>query len=153
MVYIWQNGKRMKCVLKHNAGLSLLELTFASGILAMALSLLFGSLISITLVARLNEDKSVAGTILSSVLEDVSGKSWKELQAWEAPMLTQPGTKRAVTLACFDAEGNAIPLPMAEEGDGEMPPLPNPLEIQATLLWSDSRGHVYQSEATMLMAR
>lgn len=151
----------MKCVyriisvkLRLNDGMTLLEVTFAAGILAMALSLLFGSLISLTLVARLNEDQTIANTELTSVLEKVAQMSLEELLQYEPPTLTRPGVKRAVTLVCFDKEGTPVNLPLPSE-DGEpteIPELPNPLEVQAVLLWSAPSGHVFQSTATTLLA-
>lgn len=135
-------------------GMTLLEVTFAAGILAMTLSLLFGSLISISLVARLNEDKTIANTELVSVLEKVSQMPLEELVKYEPPTLDRPGVKRAVSLVCFDREGAPVNLPLPRE-DGkpaETPDLPNPLEVQAVLLRSSPSGHVFQSTATTLLA-
>jgi len=144
----------MKCVWRQlrakRAGFSLLELTFASGILAMTLSLLFGSLLTITMVARLSEDQAVANTHLASALERVRGMSLDELMAYEAPELKRPGVRRAISLVCFDVEGKMVELPLT--GDEEMPELPNPLEVKATLLWSNDRGHVFESSATVSVA-
>lgn len=144
----------MKCVYTkwagRNEGFSLLELTFASGILAMALSLLFGSLITIMVVARLNEERAIANTHLSSVLEQVRGMSVDELMEIEPPAFDQPGVRRAVSLVCFDVEGNMVELPLI--GDAEPPDLPNPLEVKATLLWSNDKGHVFESDATISVA-
>ena len=144
----------MTCVRKSNAGMSLLELTFAAGVLAMALSLLFGSLMSIALVARINSDKAMANTILSGVLDDVRGMSLDDLKSYEAPTLEQLGVNRVVSLAFFDAKGAEIPLPLKEEDESlEDEDLPNPLEVVAMLLWTDEKGHVFHTRAAMLVAR
>lgn len=142
----------MNHVLTKNDGMSLIELTFASGVLAMALSMLFGSLLTITLVARLNEDRAVANVTLANVLDEVRGMTLEELLEYEAPLLSQPGTKAAVALVCFDNEGKTVPLPLVQQGN-EQPDLPNPLEVKATLMWSNQKGHVFQSHATVLVAR
>lgn len=143
----------MKCVVKSNSGMSLLELTFASGILAMALSLLFGSLISITLVARINEDMAVANIELSNVLETVRTMSLDELKDFEAAPLDEPGVKQAVSLVFYDEFGEQVPLPLSDDDADkfESPELPNPLELEATLLWSNAKGHMFRSSATTLV--
>lgn len=140
--------------LKPNDGMTLLEVTFATGILAMSLSLLFGSLISLTLVARLNEDQTIANTELTSVLDKVAQLPLEKLVVYQPPTPNRPGVKRAVSLVCFDREGAPVNLPLPSE-DGEpveMPDLPNPLEVQAVMLWSAPSGHVFQSTATTMMA-
>lgn len=144
----------MKCVrpnwIAQNEGFTLLEITFAAGILAMALSLLFGSLITILVVAQLNEDKALAKTHLASVLEQVRGLTVEELMEYEPPQLDRPGVRRAISLVCFDTEGQTIELPLV--GDAEQPELPNPLEIMATLLWRNEKGHVFEASSTISVA-
>lgn len=150
----------MKCVFarliargRNRDGMTLLEVMFAAGILALALSLLFGSLISITLVAQLNEDQSIAKTELASVMDKIKGMPIEKLLIYDPPTPSHPGVKRAVSLVCFDREGAPVNLPLASE-DGkvvEMPDLPNPLEVQAVLLWNTPSGHVFQSTATTLV--
>lgn len=151
----------MKCVFQHyrallrpDDGMTLLEVAFAAGILAMALSLLFGALISITLVARLNEDQTVANTELASVLEKVGQMPLDKLVVYAPPALTRPGVKRAVTLVCFDRKGAPVnlPLPRVKGQAPVIPDLPNPLEVQAIMLWSAPNGHVFQSVASTLVA-
>lgn len=142
----------MNHVLKNNDGMSLIELTFASGVLAMALSMLFGSLMTITMIARLNEDRAVANVELANVLDGVRGMTMEELMDYQAPLLSQPGTKTAVALVCYDTEGKTVPLPLVQQGN-EKPDLPNPLEVKATLMWSNKKGHVFESYATILVAR
>lgn len=143
----------MKCVVKSNSGMSLLELTFASGILAMALSLLFGSLISITLVARINEDMAIANIELANVLEEIRTMTLEELKDYEPPALEKPGTKQAVSLVFYDEFNEQIPLPLSEDDGDKLdsPELPNPLELEATLLWSNEKGHMFRSSATTLV--
>lgn len=151
----------MKCIfrkiwakVRQDDGMTLLEVTFATGILAMALSLLFGSLISLTLVARLNEDQTIANTELTSVLDKAAQLPLEELVVYQPSAPDRPGVKRAVSLVCFDREGAPVNLPLSRE-DGEpveIPDLPNPLEVQAVMLWSAPSGHVFQYTATTLIA-
>lgn len=146
--------KKVSAKLRPNDGMTLIEVTFAAGILAMALSLLFGSLISLTLVARLNEDQTIANTELTSVLDKVAQLPLEELVTYQAPTPDRPGVTRAVSLVCFDREGAPVNLPLpSEDGEpAEIPDLPNPLEVQAVMLWSAPNGRVFQSTATTMMA-
>lgn len=142
-----------KAQIPKNAGFSLIELTFASGILALGLSMLFGSLLSLALVARLNEERAVANAHLASVLDQVRTKSVDDLMEYKPPVLDAPGVQRAVTVVCFDAEGKSIPLPLESDGASPLqrPALPDPFEVRATLLWSNARGQVFESSATTLV--
>lgn len=136
-----------------NAGFSLVELTFAAGVLALGLSMLFGSLLSLALVARLNEERAVANAHLASVLDQVRTKSVDDLMEYQPPALDTPGVQRAVTLVCFDANGESIPLPLESPAGSVLirPALPDPFEVRATLLWSNARGQVFESSATTLV--
>lgn len=133
------------------AGMSLLEVTFAAGIMATALSLLFGSLISISLVGKINEDKTVANTEISSVLESLRGMDYNDLLTFTPETPSSPGIARTVTLECFNADGTALALPLA--ADAELPDLPNPLEVQVTLLWTNDKGHIFQAHTTTSIGR
>lgn len=143
-----------------NAGMTLVEVMFAMAILATTLSLLFGSLISISVVGQLNEEKAVANTALNSTLEELRGKPLKDLLLYVPETPEKPGTERTVQLECYDGDGVAIPLPMdlaVDPNSGALldalPDLPNPLEVKATLLWTNEKGHVFKAYATTSVGR
>lgn len=144
----------------NNAGMSLVEVMFAMGILATTLSLLFGSLISISIVGQLNEEKAVANTALNSTLEELRGKSLKDLLLYVPESPEKPGVERTVLLECYDGDGVAVELPMDLAVDAStgallepLPDLPNPLEVKATLLWTTAKGHVFKAYATTSVGR
>lgn len=143
-----------------NAGMTLVEIMFAMGILATTLSLLFGSLISISLIGRLNEEKAVASTALNSTLEELRGKPLKDLLLYAPETPDKPGVERTVLLECYDDDGVAMEIPMDLEVDPDsgalleaLPDLPNPLEVKATILWTNEKGHVFQAHATTSVGR
>lgn len=143
-----------------NEGMTLIEIMFAMGILATTLSLLFGSLISISLVGRINEEKAVADTALSSTLEQLRGKPLKDLLLFTPEIPDKPGVERTVLLECYDGDGEAVSLPMdlAVNPDSgalidPLPAMPNPLEVKATLLWTNEKGHVFKTSATTAVGR
>lgn len=149
----------MRKITANNAGMSLVEIMFAMGILAMTLSLLFGSLISISVVGKVNEEKAVANTAISSTLEALRGMPLKDLLLYTPDLPEKPGVERTVSLECYDDDGVAIPMPMdlAVDENGvlqeALPDLPNPLEVKVTMLWTNEKGHVFKSYATTSVGR
>ena len=149
----------MKRFISENGGMSLIEITFAMGILATALSLLFGALINITVIGRLNEDKAIATTELSTILEEMRGASLAEIVTYTPEVPAHPGVEQVVVLECFDADATALtlPLPLTLDDNGNpvgpLPDLPNPLEVKATLLWTNESGHVFQASTTTSLGR
>jgi type II secretory pathway pseudopilin PulG len=144
----------------NNAGMSLVEVMFAMGILATTLSLLFGSLISISVVGKINEEKAVANTALNSTLEELRGMPLKDLLTYAPETPGMPGVERSVLLECYDDDGAAVELPMDLAVDPDsgalleaLPDLPNPLEVKATLLWTNQKGHVFKAYATTSVSR
>ena len=81
--------------------------------------------------------------------------SLDSLKVYEAPQLSQPGVSRAVSLLCYDAKGDPVVLPLTEDDQDALdaPDLPNPLEVEAILMWKNEKGHVFKSAATVLVAR
>lgn len=133
------------------SGFSLLELMFAAGIMAMTLSLLFGSVITITLSGKVSENRAVAATHLSSVMEELRGASYNALLSYIPPDHEGAGVGEAIEVRCFDAAGVAVPLPVDPESlDG---PLPNPLRVECTVEWEGEQGHGFSTTASQLLYR
>ena len=139
---------------KRDAGLTLLELMFATGIAAAALSLLFGSLISISVMGRVNQGRTMAATTLSGVLDEVNTMGYEELLAYIPPEVKGPGVTHLIELACVigsDQEDiQRIPLPLYE---GNEVSLPNPLEVEVTLTWQEDSGHTFRMKTSTLAGR
>jgi len=115
-------------------GFTLLELMFAVGILAGTLSLLFGSLLSVSLAGGITEDRAVAVTHLSSVMEELSTLSFDQMMAYAPPVFGNLDDNESITLECLDADGGIIPLPADPATLGVT--LPNPLVIQCRVTWT-----------------
>ncbi len=153
----------MEKKLKNNAGMTLLELMLAAGIAATALSMVFASLLSIMLVGQVNEQRTYATTSLSSVLEEVQAMPFDEVLEYVAPELCMPGVYYSVELACVvpgEEEGGeaesepsgglvTLPLPYGYEEDD----LPNPVELQVKINWSDAKGRGYYAKASTMRSR
>jgi len=141
----------MRIKRSRKAGMTLLELMVASGMLTLAMSMIFGSLMSISVVGNLSENRVDAVNAVSSVLEQVRQQSYEQILNFTPPELTCPGVRRTVTLECYNSAGTAIPLPLGESQS--LPSLPNPLEVKATLIWEDESGRVYSKYSTTSVGR
>jgi type II secretory pathway pseudopilin PulG len=142
---------------KSNEGMTLLEVTFAAGVLATALAMLFGALLNMRVIGQVSSDRSVALANLASVMEDLRGSSYDDLINYTQPTVHGPGVSNAVLLECFDADGNGIPLPW-EAGDADAAPpgagsMPNPITVKATFAWTDERGRIFSVHTATQIGR
>lgn len=143
---------------KDNEGMTLLEVTFAASVLALALAMLFGSLLNLRVIGQTSADRSVALAQLASVMEEIRGLPLNELMQYTQPEFSGPGTKQAVLIEAFDTDGDPVPMPVKPDALGvlNLPganTFPNPLEIKVTFAWSDTAGRVYSVRATTGVAR
>lgn len=137
---------------KNNGGFTLLEIMFAAGTLALALSLLFGSLISINVMGEVNEGRTKASNHLSSVLEDLRSRPALSVLEMEYPVYTEDGVDMAVGLETFTTGGETVEIPV-NNPQQVLATLPNAFEVRATVVWSDSRGRLYSMSSATICAR
>ena len=145
--------------------MTLIELMFACGILAMTLSFLFSSLLGISVIGRLSESRTSASTTISSLLEEIQTMSYDDLLAYEAPDIEGPGVAHTVKVECVlpgdslagteggessSEEISTLELPLPETFSGT---LPNPLEIRVTLTWREASGHTFRASASTMRGR
>lgn len=136
-------------------GLTLLEVTFAAGILATAFALLLTSMMSMSVVRRGSETRQVAVTHLSSILEEVHDASFAELMSYVPPAFEGWEGNETLVIECFNSEGQAFVLPLTSDlsvnlMEGE---LPNPLEVKATLSWGNDWGPSFTVSASTFCSR
>ena len=133
----------MRKILRDESGMTLLELMFAAGVLAMTLSFLFGSLVTITTAGDATASRSVATTHLTSVAEELRGLAYTQLVTYTAPTFTNPLRNEVVRVSCLTADGTLLALPtspaLAQKAFGLT--IPNPLTVQCKITWNDSKGH------------
>lgn len=136
--------------LREDRGVTLLELMFACGIMAMALSLLFGSMVTISLANKVTEDRGIAVTRVASVMEEVRAAGPSVL-GYIAPELAGAGVAAAMTVQCYNTAGEAIALPV--DPDTLASPLPNPLQVECIAMWYDEKGHAFSLSASQWVYR
>lgn len=129
---------------RSRAGMTLLEIMIASGIMATALVLLMGSLASITATGASSEERAVAASHVSSILEEVGRSDLSTLATYQPPGF-RGLRNEVVTVSVIDGNGTALPLPIA----GSIPTnIPNPVEIRVVVAWEGKSGHPYRMAAT-----
>ncbi len=155
----------MPKITDNNVGMTLLELTIATGIMTVALAMAFGGVLSMIAVGRLSEEQEIAATHLATVMEELRTCNLEEIIAYEPPRLEGLGNEVYVTLEYVDAEGNLVALPAAgavgaegegeDEGDAAVDPaaLPNPLELRVEITWLGERGREYSMSASAVFGR
>ena len=129
---------------KGEAGFTLVELMFASGVLAMTLVLLFGSMLSVSYLAVIAQDRANATALLTSVLEEAKTKDYTSLLAFSPPV--SPGKPvKTIALQCLQADGTKLGLPVKVIPSVQ---LPNPLRLVCTVNWTDSKGRTLSVTAS-----
>lgn len=134
--------------LSQDSGVTLIELMFAAGVIALGLSMLFGSLVSINVMGEVSRDRAVAESTLASVLEDIRLQSFTDLQSYRLPFpLEEPGIAQGMAVRMNDEDGNPVWLPMSTvDGSvsaGSTPSFPNPVEVEVLFAWMDDSYRVY----------
>ncbi len=137
--------------LREECGVTLVELMIAAGVLAVAIVLLLGGLISIGETNAITENQTVASAYLESVVEETQALSYDQLLAYQPPAMTGLGASSTIQVQCMDSAGNPVMLPVDPASLGGA--LPNPTEVQITVVWNDVRGRVFTARTSTLCRR
>lgn len=136
------------------AGMTLLELMFAAGIVSLALAMLFGSLLSMTVVGQVNQSQMAASECMTSLMEEINSLPYDSLKAYvPSTTLKGPGTSREIALAFVvpkttgTTEYTAIPF------TGSDATIPNPVEVRVTLTWKEANGQVFKTVTSTVKGR
>jgi prepilin-type N-terminal cleavage/methylation domain-containing protein len=130
-----------------NLGFTLIELMIASGVVAMSMGVMFGSLISIGVLGQVAEGKTEATAYMMSVLEQARGMSRANLFTYTPQAPPQdPGFTMALALDALKADGTTLRLPLADQTAGSS--LPAPFAVRATVVYTTSRGYMYSITST-----
>lgn len=141
----------MKNRFSAESGMTLLELLFASGILALSLSLAFGSLVSVNRVGGVVEDRTIATTHILTVFEQLTPLNYQTLLLYQPPTFTGL-TRRSTTgqvvsgtvaetvvVDVYTSDGSTLRLPQTTAPSVA---LPNPMRIRVTVTWMDKQGRL-----------
>jgi len=130
--------------------MTLIEVTLATGVMALTLSLLFGSLVNIKTIGDVSRDSTRATMVLENTLEQVRNISPSNLMSANLSVTDGPGVSRTIQVKVVNGSGTWITLPSAGTSIGS---LPNPVEAQVTIIWRDERGHVFSRSASTKVPR
>ena len=151
----------MKDRLGEETGFTIIEVMFVTGIMVLALALLFGSMVSLAELDGIAEGQQIATAHLTTVMEGLRRLRVEDAAAYTPPPLADLGKSRSeiisdlpdekITVECFDKAGAAITLPVDVKTLSE--PLPSPLEVRVTVAWKGPRGRLHSISASALCAR
>jgi len=121
-----------------NAGMTLIEVMIACSIMGISLVMLMGSLMSISSTGKVSEERTIADTHVSSILEEISPRDLDTLLAYQPPGFRGLRSEE-VRVACVDTSGNEVVLPV--DPDAPAPTFGNPVEVRVQVSWQDSTNH------------
>jgi len=146
------NSDRHQCrqTRKNNAGMTLVELVLAVGVLAMALGIMFSSIISMYRMGAIAEGRTRAAMVMTSVMEDLRTMSFEQVLAHNPNPVSFEDPSVVVQLELFASDGSAVTLPTAP---GALT-FPNPVEVRATVFWTEQpRERTYSMSGSTLLGR
>lgn len=146
-----QGAKRIKAR-ESNAGVTLIELMFAAGVLSVALGILFGALLTLYVMGRVAEGRGHAAMALAGTIEEVRNLSHEQLLQYSPEPITFEGLEIGVFFEAVTEDGELLPLPL-DASAGEPAALPVPTELRATALWSGIDGRVFSASVSMVHGR
>lgn len=151
MLGIHQRTSRRVAARSPQSGMTLVEVMIAAGIVAVAFLLAMESFVSISLASDISEDQAVAVATVSSLLEELRSLSFDELMAYQPPASESLGATTVIGVVCYDAAGAAHTLPL--DPATLATPLPNPLEVEVTVVWRDTKWHPFAMRAAAFYGR
>ena len=142
---------KMARLRRNDAGVTLIELTFAAGVLATALGIMFSALITLAVMGDVAEGRSRATTAMAGVMEEMRSATPMDVLTTAPAPVTTDGHTMAVMMEVFDTSGDPLVLPLTPDISGNLPPLPEPMEIRVTLMWEGRRGHTFSTRSATMM--
>ncbi len=135
----------------NESGMTLMELMLASGVMAVSLTFLFGSLLTISAAGDITANRTIAVTHVSTVMEQVRTLTYDELLAYQPPVFVGLGMSETVHVEYYQADGTTVVPPIAPGALAN--PLPNPLTVKCTVTWYDPRGHAFRQVGSEMVYR
>ena len=140
---------------KRNAGFSLVEVTIASGILAMSMIMLLGAVAGVSAARVSVEEKSAVTAHLASISEEIQGMDWEQFTTYVPPNFNDVGLWSFSYVAAISEEDYWYSVPMyyldtppttTDPMTGEVipssdsyydPTFPNPVDVFVYVGWID----------------
>jgi type II secretory pathway pseudopilin PulG len=144
---VWKNPSPRR----GEAGMTLIEVSVAAGVLLVTIVLLLGGVVDISRTSDVVSTRAIAGGHVNSVLEEVQRLGFAELLEYHPPLLKGLGVTERVTVACLDEDGQPVPLPITDASVADR--LPNPLEVRVSVTWRDRQGRAFGRHASALIGR
>ena len=129
--------------------MTLIELIFAVGVLAVALGFMFSSLVSMYGMGQIAEGRTRAAMIMTSVMDDLREMNdMQTLLAYTPEDNVFEDSGAVVVVEAIASDGSPVALPAA----GSAATFPNPLELRTTVFWSQVRGRTFSMSGSTLIS-
>lgn len=125
-------AKMSKRSLRSDSGVTLLEISFAMGVLVIAISMMMGSLLSMQRSAKTVKSRSTATAALRSVTEQLRGRTFNSVIETDMSNSTIDGIPFSIAIELEDKSGNLVSVP---DDSLDVEDFPNPIQMKVTATW------------------
>lgn len=132
---------------RHQLGLTLIEVMIAAGILAVAMVMALGSLVSIATTTSLSEDRATAAAVVSSVIEQMRATPSINIRNFEPNEVV--GGRIGVEAWVVTPNGDEIALPA--ESDVPTQNFILPIQVRVRASWVDVGGRELAVESSTIV--
>ena len=133
---------------RNDAGVTLIEIIFAAGIVATALGIMLGSLVTLAVMGDVAEGRARAITAKSGVLEQMRAAGPRNFLLQPLEQVVVDDHVLDVSMQMLTADGDFLDAPLDLEDDG---PFSDPMELQITVEWEGLRGRRYSIRSSALI--
>ena len=141
---------------RRRAGVTLMELMLASGIIAVTMTAMFGAAMTVTTLGKANVERMSATTASASLLEEISRLDVSQLEDYTLPQVDLPGAWNAVIVTAMweTPDGGRSGMYLALNVDGEeydqqemdyeqLIPDDAEVEVNVQIYWREDNGRFY----------
>lgn len=136
------------------AGLTLLELTFAAAIMASTLVFILGSIVSLSVTSDIAADQAASMAYAASIVEELRRASEDELLAYAPPEPPAGTPNQSVEVSyVLDDNGGVFVPPGDPLAAGVVAELPNPLHVNISITAVSKSGRPYTINTATVVRR
>ena len=136
-------------------GMTLIEVMMAVSVLAFSFSVVYGSLVTMYVLGRTNEDRVRAITAAAALIEEIQAMDINRIATFtpNTTGLLLPGVEHWATVEFVVPEGESFDTVSIPLSDMSVSDLPNPVEVRLTVNWLDKDGRAFQYKVSSMKAR
>ena len=163
---IKENNHYQARIGRPDAGLTLVEIMVATGVLVTALVMVMGAMLHMMEWQRATEEQHSALNTTTSIIEEMRNMNTEDLLVYnpnialyqaQAEGLARRTPQIQLQIDVINPDtGTTWQLPATQDGDEAKvlaDQLPDPYKVRVIITWHDSRGHLRRAETTTTMLK